>query len=107
MKNIGAFVLCAIFAITSLVGCTSLDLEIQKSLPAICANATQTHNTFIGITNVTEIDAKVVRAEEAGWNALVPLCLNPSEQTTGSVLIAATAAYAQISAALKEARRNE
>lgn len=107
MKNIGAFFLCAIFAFTSLVGCANLDFEIQKSLPAICTNATQAHNTFIGITNVTEIDAKIVRAEAAGWNTLSPLCLNPSEQTSGSVIIAATAAYAQISAALKEARRNE
>ncbi len=92
----------------ALAGCTttsSIDAAIQSNLPAICNAATTAHIAFSAVAATGNISDRTVRREQAAYDALQPLCADPANATTASVLVAAATAYATITAALREAER--
>lgn len=97
--------LIAASACLALAGCqtASIDEAIQRNLPQICSAATTAHDAFTAVAITGAVSASTVRREEAAWNALQPLCTNPAGATSASVLVAAAAAYATITVALRDA----
>lgn len=98
-----------LIAILFLTACTTtgeVDMAIQKSLPQVCASAEVAHAGFIAVAAVTtKIKERTVRQELLAYDALKPLCANPSSATSATVLITATTAALQIATALKEAEK--
>ncbi|CAM5577819.1 hypothetical protein MAUB1S_09724 [Mycolicibacterium aubagnense] len=92
-------------AMLALAGCqtTSIDNAIQKNLPQVCSAATTAHAAFIAASAAGTISERTVRKESAAWSALQSICANPAGQTTSTILVAAAAAYATITIALREA----
>jgi len=92
-------------AMLALAGCqtTSIDTAIQKNLPQVCSAATSAHAAFVVVAAGGSISDRTIRKEAAAWSALQPICANPSGQTTSTILVAAAAAYATITVALREA----
>lgn len=101
MKTIVAMM--AALAIMS--GCQT-DALIQANLPQVCGYAKPEYVAFVEIVAAAapdKISPKTVRTVRAAWDSLEPLCDNPSSATTGSVLVAAIAAYITIKDARAEA----
>lgn len=91
------------FACLALTGCqtATVDQAISKNLPQVCSAATVAYTAFDAYASVATVSAKDERRVDAAWKALQPICLNPSSQTAGSVLVAAIGAYGTIALALK------
>lgn len=104
-----AIVLIVAAACLALAGCQTsrIDTAIQANLPRICSGASIAHSAFTVFAAGGSISAATQRREEAAWNALQPLCVDPSSQTAGSALASAVASYAIIAKALAEAKRAE
>lgn len=92
----------AVFAVLALTGCTTLDANVQKNLPQICAAADQAYAGYVAISAVKPPSAKTARRVEQAHSVLVPLCADPSHATAASVVTAAFLAYATISQAAKQ-----
>lgn len=100
--------LLAAAASLSLAGCTttaSIDTAIQDNLPAICGAADTAHLAFTAVAATGSLSERTIRRERAAYDVLQPLCVDPANASTASVLVAAAAAYATITAALREAER--
>lgn len=91
-----------------LAGCTTttkIDTAIQKNLPAVCQAASTAHVAFVAVAATAKVSDRTIRREQLAYDALVPLCANPSSATTADVLVAAVNAYATITVALREAEK--
>lgn len=91
------------------VGCntTKVDDTVRKSLPALCKNASDAHQTFVAIAAIRKISQSTVDKEAAAYEAIQPLCRFPGEQTAITVLIQATQLYTVLTVTLKEAKKVE
>ena len=93
----------------ALGGCntTKVDDTVRKSLPALCKNASDAHQTFVAIAVIRKVNKSVVEKEAAAYEAIQPLCRFPGEQTAITVLIQATQLYTVLTVSLKEAKKAE
>lgn len=92
----------------SLAGCSTtsqIDTAIQKNLPAVCQGASTAHIAFVAVAATGRVSERTMRREQAAYDALAPLCVDPSKATTAAVLVAAVNAYATITVALREAEK--
>lgn len=97
-----------ILPLLALAGCTTtVDQAIQKNLPTICKNANTAHAAFSLVAATGRVSDKVVRSEGVAYDNVVKLCAQTGPVDTATVLIAATAAYLEITKALREAERVE
>lgn len=95
------------FACLALTGCqtATVDQAISKNLPQVCSAAAVAYAAFNSYATVASVSAKDERRVDAAWNSLQPICVNPSSQTAGTVLVAAISAYGTIASALTNAQR--
>lgn len=95
-------------ALALLAACTTttdLDASIQKSLPQICDGADVLHAAFVAVSVSGAVSAKVIDREAQAWAVLAPLCADPANANTTTVLITAANAYIVIVQAIKEAKK--
>jgi hypothetical protein len=93
----------------ALAGCTtttgSIDTAVQQNLPAICKAATSAHLAFTIVAASGNLSERTVRQERIAYDVLAPLCVDPSNATSASILVAAAGAYSTITIALREAEK--
>lgn len=98
-------------ACLALAGCTTttgtIDTAVQENLPAICNAATTAHMAFQVVAASGNLSDRTVRNEELAYGVLEPLCVDPSNATSASILVAAAGAYSTIAIALREAEKKE
>lgn len=99
----------AIIAALSVSGCalTGAETAIRQTLPQVCRSASAAHVIFVAAIPFSNVSMRTIRAEAAAWRALEAPCKDPEGQNTGTVMIAAVAAYTAISAALREAESTQ
>nr|DAH84855.1 MAG TPA: hypothetical protein [Caudoviricetes sp.] len=90
-------------AMLVIAGCQTvkLDQDIQKNLPAICANAATAHDLYSLAVAAGKVRSANQRKADAAWTSLEVICADPSKQTTQSVIVQAFAAYLAITAAAR------
>ncbi len=89
-----------------LAGCTTtspVDNAIQKNLPQVCAAAATAYLAVQEAETAGLISRATSRKVDTAWDVLEPVCKNPSETSTATILLAAITAYGTIARALREA----
>ena len=71
-----------------LSGCTttSIDVAVQKSAPAFCDAAVPIYETYVAAGFGSAKDKATM---QAAWDALTPVCANPTQATALQLAVAA------------------
>lgn len=90
-------------ACLALAGCqtTSIDTQVQKSLPVVCKSASDARPIVDVLIASGKIKGKTATAVQAAYTTLDGLCVDPAHETAASVLASAVAAYLTVSLAMK------
>lgn len=92
-----------------LAGCntTSVDQAIARNLPTICKNANTAHLAFIAVASTGKVSDRTIRSEQVAYNTVVGLCTQEGPVDSAAILVAVTAAYLEMTKALKTAKAVE
>ncbi|WP_054308906.1 hypothetical protein [Mesorhizobium sp. 1M-11] len=96
--------LCMAAAMLALAGCTTVEIDqsIRRNLPQICKASADAHGLYLVAVAFGKVSERNQQRVDGAWNSLVPLCKDPSSQTTAGVLTAAFTAYLTISSYARE-----
>lgn len=90
-------------------GCTttSIDQAIARNLPTICKNADTAHLAFVAVVSTGKVSERTIRSEGIAYKTVVGLCTQTETVDSAAVLVAVTAAYLEMTKALKTAEAVE
>lgn len=93
------------FVLSACTTTGSIDAAIQKNLPQVCSAAATAHSAFVVVASTGNLKPSTVAREAAAWKGLEAICADPSSVTAATALVKAAEAYAAITIALREAKR--
>ena len=85
-------------------GVAKIDASLQGNLPKTCAAASALHSGFIVYTFVASVSPQTRTREQRVWDDVVPLCVDPTRETSVSASFKAFALAQTLANIIREAR---
>lgn len=94
------------FVLLLVSGCTttSVDAQIERSLPKICQNASLLYAAYSVAVLQGRVSQKTQYRVDTAYASLQPLCDNPKGQNTVTVLSQALILFATMTTAMKDVK---